>query len=197
MVYRRKEVLQPPAPRRMNAQKVARAGKYYRFVHHHPMLHPVAKTPGTKSRIVRKPVDHPAVGPATPRLQCLRKIPVIKRNPGLYSLLQTIINNPVIKIDTGWVHRQYPIGHKPRPGNGETEIGDVQCLHQVDIALIIAIKITGLPRMISVANFSFFCGERVPDGWTFPLGLTSSLNLKGRCRNTPLEVVAKLFTRTL
>src|SRR5690606_13584954 len=82
MVSRMKEALQHPAPRRMSAQKVPRAGKYYRFVHHHPMLHPVAKTPGTKSRIVRKPVDHPAVGPATPRLQCPRKIPVIKRNPG-------------------------------------------------------------------------------------------------------------------
>src|SRR5690606_40633984 len=65
----------------LNAQKVARPGKYYRFVHHHPLLHPVAKTPGTKSRIIRKPVDYPTVGPATPPLQCLRKIPVVERNP--------------------------------------------------------------------------------------------------------------------
>src|SRR3569833_2322278 len=125
MMYGGKKIPDTPASGCMYAKKVTCARKYRRFVHHHPILHPVAKVFCANFSVIGKPCNNVPVCPSAFVFQRLWQVPVIDSYPGLYTLFDAVIYHPVIIVYSGLVHLTYPGWHNARPRNRKPKIRNI------------------------------------------------------------------------
>src|SRR6202012_5745867 len=123
VMYCRQKAFNTRAARRMYAKKVTRADKNGGFVHYHPIFYPVTEVFGANRNKLCKPVDDLAICPATLIFERLGEVPVVKGYPGLNALLQAIVDNFIVMIDTGLIDAANALRQNTRPGYGETKVG--------------------------------------------------------------------------
>src|SRR5665213_3952196 len=99
----------------MDAKKITRSGKHGGFVHYQPVFNPVAKLPGANINIIGKPGNDLPVRPPPSCLQRLWQVPMVDGHPRLNLVLEAIIDNAVIKINSRPVNFANAVWQYPAP----------------------------------------------------------------------------------
>src|SRR6185503_2092980 len=175
----------------MDAQKIAGPGKNARFVHHHPVFYPVAEVFGAYFNIGGKPIHRFAVCPPAFQFQFMWQVPVIKGNPGLNAFLQAIVDHLVVMIYSRLVYCARTHGQYARPRYGKPEIRDIELFNQVDILLVLVVKIAGHAGVVAAFYLARATYKYIPDRGSFAMRIASPFHLESGGRNAPGKIVTK------
>ena len=162
-----------------------------RFIDRDEILHPVPEAFRQHAGIFRKPFRHLFVQPAALPLQACRKVPVIDGHPGPDPLLQQAVDQPVVKVHTGFVHLSRPVRQDTRPGNGKTVVPDPVLRHQGDVLPVPVIVVTRRPSAGPVKNHTGLFTELVPNAGALPVLIPCAFNLVGSSGCSPDKVLRK------
>ena len=116
--------------RRVHAQRIAVGGDGGRFVDGHPARHPVAVGGRRDRGELPQPVGRVPVHPAAGLVQRQRRVPVIQRGHRRNPVGQQQVDQPVVEVEAGRIHRAAAAGLDPGPGQREPVGINPQFLHQ-------------------------------------------------------------------
>ena len=139
--------------------------------------------------------DDIAVEPAALVLQGAGQIPVVEGDQGLNAVFQQLVNQLVIKAQTGLVDFAVAVGDDAGPADGETVGFDTELFHQGDVFTVAVINIAGNIAGIAEANVpgGGVVAEIVPDARALAVFVPGAFALIGGAGNAPEEVFRKLF----
>ena len=86
-----------------------------RLVESSPPGDTVSETIERDTRVLGEPLSDVAVGPATPVLQRLGQVPVVKRDVGGDSCFEQFVKEPIVEVDALLVDGADAVGQQARP----------------------------------------------------------------------------------
>ncbi len=143
--------------RRVQAHGVAVGADRGRLVDGDPAGNAVAVRSGGDRGELPQPVGRVAVKPAAGVVQSQGRVPVIEGDHGRNPVGQELVQEPVVKGQSGRVHRAAAVGLDPRPGQREAIRVDAQLLHEGNIAGHAVIVVAGNSRAVAVHDGAFLC----------------------------------------
>ena len=149
-------------PGRVQARGVAQECRAPRFVQRGPHLHPVAERIMHVECVLGEAVGGVADSPAAVLLQRLRKVPVVKGEPGQDAGIQQLVDEPLVEVDALEVERA-AVGTHPRPRRREA-VG-LQS-HRGHERHVVAVAVVVVARDITVVGVDHGAGnpaEGIPD----------------------------------
>ena len=167
---------------------VAQKSATPRLVDRDPALDPVTQTARDDCCVVDKRIDGGGVVPTTLVLERLRQIPVVERRPRLNTRLQQRIDQTVVPIQAGPIHRSDAERQDARPGDREAIRIEPQPAHELDILAPAVVVIAGHVSGFVVVDLAGCVAEVVPDGGTAPVLVNATLDLIRRRRRSPGKV---------
>jgi hypothetical protein len=171
--------------RRLVTVEVAAFGDDPWFVDRDPPIDSIAQPICHDPRVRCERQRRVARRPPTSILESLRQIPVIQRHPRLDPALEEPVHQPVVEVETGWVHRTVPTRQHPRPGDRESIRAEPQFGHEVDITLPESVVITGNVAAAAVLDHAGSLCEGIPDRHPLAIRPRRSFDLVRRRGRTP------------
>jgi hypothetical protein len=105
--------------RSMNTSPMSQIDHNHHFIERYPAGYPVPETPDRLFRIIGKPLRRIRILPAAFIIKGLREIPVKQSRARLDVFCQQFIRQPVVEIESLFVHPPGSIRKNTGPGNGE------------------------------------------------------------------------------
>ena len=102
-----------------------------------------------------------------------------------------LVNERIVKIDALLVDCAGALGQDTRPGEGEAVVLDAHLLHQRDVLLEPMIVVAGDVAGMAAKDTARFMGEIVPDVSALAVLEGCALDLVGRGRRAPDEILLK------
>ena len=147
----------------MQAVCVAKRDKDLRLIKGDPLFDAIAQVFDGDLGVVLKPLYTVRVEPAALVVERKRVIPVKQGNERFNLLFKQFIDEAVVEIHAFGVYFASAIGEDAWPRERETVGLQPDCSHQVDVAGVMFVVITGAIAVISVKNVAAFVGKSVPD----------------------------------
>jgi len=129
------------------------------------------------------------IEPAATLVQGHRQIPMIERRHRSDALLQQGVDQARVEVQPQTIDRPPSLGQHPAPGQAEAIEVQPQLSHERHVFAIAMIVITGQVAGVVSGDPSRCVRETMPDTGPGPVGERESLDLIGRGRHTPEEVV--------
>ena len=165
-----------------------------RLVEGDPVADPVPESVRHDCRVLRHALDDHRVGPAAGILERLRQVPVVERGPGLDAAGEEAVDEPVVEVEPGLVHRAAARRLDPRPGDAEPVGPQPELRHQVEIRLPATVVVAGDVTGVPVARATGRVRVHVPDARAAPVCRRGPLDLVRRGRGAPGEVGGKALS---
>ena len=134
-----------------------------RLVVGEPILHPITQSVLHRDRVLHEPFGDVTVHPPTQILQRLGQIPVVQRRHRLDAFGQKIVDEPIVKRETGLVEGPRTQRLDTRPGHGEAVRVDAELAHQRQILGHSVVVITRHVAGIAPHHLALGVAEGVPD----------------------------------
>ena len=119
----------------VHPRAVPEHGTAVRLVEGAEVPDPVAEPAGDHAGVLREPQGRVARQPAAAVLQALRQVPVVERHQRIDAALEQAVDEPVVEVQPGLVHRAASGRYDAWPGDGEAVRRDAQRAEQVEVVL--------------------------------------------------------------
>ncbi len=149
---------------RVHAGPVAQEGAAPGLVERHPLFHAVAECLAHHLGVLREAVRGVPRRPAARVLQLLRQVPVVEGDGRLDALLQQLVDQPPVEVETALDGRAAAGRLHPRPGDGEAVGVQVQVRHQRHVVAVAVIVVDSDVTGVAVGRPARCVAEGVPDG---------------------------------
>lgn len=177
--------------RSMDAVEVAEPDDAPGFVEGRNPVEAIAKTVHHRLGIALKRIGGRTRGPAALAGEQQRQIPVVERCEGLDAARLAAVNQPVVEIEAGLVHRTRAFGDNARPGNREPVGVDTHLLDEIEVLFQAIVVIAGNVAVIAIMDAARHIAESIPDGWLAAIGLAGAFDLEGSGGNAESEVAGQ------
>ena len=177
---------------RVYAMQVSRVGADPRLVERRPQLDPVIQLPEHDGRVFGEPLRDLRIEPPAEIVQRGRQVPVIEGDQRLDPVREERVDEPVVKVDAGGIRSTSSPGHHAAPRDAEPVCVDPEPPHQRDVVGVPAVVVTGDVARLAVVHAVRRVREAVPDAGPGAVGERRALDLVGRRRRAPEEVVREL-----
>ena len=175
----------------MHAQDVAVGGDGGGLVDRHPAGHAVPEGSRGDGGELPQPVGRVPVHPAAGLIQRQRGVPVVERGHGGNAVGEQQVDQPVIEVQAGRVHRAAAAGLDPGPGQREPVRIDPQFLHQRHVLGHPVVVVAGDGRAVVLHDRARLRGEDIPPGRAAAVFIERTLDLEGRRRHAQGEAGRK------
>jgi hypothetical protein len=153
-----------------HAVQVAAIGDDPRLVERRPHPDPTVERAEHDRRVLREPLRDVGIEPAAQIVERGRKVPVIQRDHGLDVVGEQRIDETIVEVEAGGIHRASPARQDPAPGNTEAIRVRPEGSHQRDVVSIAPIVVAGDVARGAVADQVRGVREPVPDARTGAVG---------------------------
>ncbi len=148
---------------RQRAVQIAAVGDNPRLVERHPLFHAAIELAEHDLRIFGKPVRDVGVEPAAAIIERCRQVPVIEREQRLDVVLEQLVDEAVVEIQSCGVHLAGARGQDAAPRNAEAVRLHSELSHQRNIFGPTAIVIARDVASVAIAHQSVRVHEAMPD----------------------------------
>ena len=176
---------------RVHAGAVAQADKALRLVEGDEVLHAVAKAFRAQRGIGVEPFGAVGILPAAARLQGAGIVPVKQGDDRADADCQQRVDQRIVKRNALLVHRAHALRDQPRPGDREAIVLDAQLLHERDVLAEAMHMVAGHVAVVPLQNPARLVGKAIPDGRPLAALEGSALDLIGRGRRAPDEILSE------
>ena len=171
----------------VDAGGVAEERRAPRFVEGRPHAHPIAQGVVHVERVLGEAGCRVAVRPPALLLQRLRQIPVVEGEPGQDARIQQLVDETLVEVDTGRVHRA-AVGPHARPRRREAIGVQAHVRHERDVVAVEVVVIAGDVAVVAVDHGVGHPAERVPDRVATTVLAGRTFDLEGRGGGAEQEV---------
>ena len=175
----------------LRPERVAEEGGHPRLVVRRPVLDQISETVEDELGVLGEAVDRVACCPAAVVLECLRQIPVIERHERRDPALTQTLDQASVEVEPALVGRSTAVGLNPRPGDREAVCAQAERGHQVEVLAPAVVVLAGRVAGVPVVHLAGRPGEPVPDRLTAAVDRGRALDLEGRGRRAPGEVLGE------
>ena len=155
---------------RMITGRVPHEGGAPRLVQGGPVLDPVAECTVHNGGVLGKTVGRVAQWPAARVLDRLRKVPVVEGQPRRDAVVEQLVDEAPVEVQSGRVGRAGAGRLHPRPGNRETVRVEAQPLHHRHVIAVTVVVVGCHMPGVSTDDPAGRCAESVPNGGCTAVG---------------------------
>ncbi len=188
MVRRRDRVTRALAAGRVLARPVSEPRDNPWLVLRDPARNPVAQARGDDLDVLGERLDRLADRPAAAVLERLRQVPVVERRERLDPVLEELVDQVVVEVQSRRVHATAPVRDDARPGDREPVRVEPELAHQAHVFRVAVVGVARDPAVIAVRDRSRSGRKPVPDALPAAVLAHRSLDLVRRGRSPPEEV---------
>ncbi|MNJ46719.1 hypothetical protein D3C77_418570 [compost metagenome] len=163
------------------------------LIERHPMLDQAVELTEHRFGEHDEGVDRLPVLPAAVVLKRLRQLPVVQCAERLDSVLEQLVHQQFVMLDSFPVHFAEALRVNARPRYREAVGFNAQLLHKLNVFLVTVVAVTGNACVIALKNFSGRCRHDVPDAQASPVLIQGAFDLISRGRYAPDKVFRKLY----
>ena len=171
----------------MDAGGVAEERRAPRFVEGRPHAHAIPQRVVHVERVLGEAGCRVAVRPPALLLQRLRQIPVVEGEPGQDARIQQLVDETLVEVDAGRVHRT-AIGAHAGPRRREAIGVQAHLRHESDVIAVAVVVIAGDVAVVAVDHGVGHAAEGVPDRVATTVFVGRAFDLEGRGGGAEQEV---------
>src|SRR5437867_2211454 len=187
-LHRRFEVAHP---RRVNANPMAGVRDDLGLVQGHPVTDAVAEPPRDDVRVASERGHRLRRRPATTLLERLWQIPVVQSDEGPNTVLEQLVDEPVVEREPRLIHGAAPARYDAGPADREAIGVAAQVAQESDVLAVAVVVIAGDVAGLAGRDRARLAAERVPNRRPLPVRVMGSLDLVGGRRRAEEEALRK------
>src|SRR5215211_1838665 len=179
-------------PWRVDSLAIAQPGRDPGLVQGDPERNRVTERLVNDPGVLGEPLARLPHGPSAAIFQRLRQVPVVERQHRFYGALPQALYELAVVVETLLVCETVPLRLYPGPGHGEAVGLQPEVGHEIEVFFEAVVLVAGDIAGVAVENLSGGVGEGVPDRGSAAVLVHGSLDLVGRCRRAPQEILGKI-----
>src|SRR5215211_6162270 len=179
-------------PRRVDSLAIAQPGRDPGLIQGDPERNRVTERLVHDPGVLGKPLAGLPARPAAPVLKDLREIPMVQGEHRLDGARPESVHEPAVEVEALLVGRAAALGLDARPGDGEAVRAQTEICHEVEVLFDAVVVVAGYVAGVAAVDLARCVGEGVPDRGSAPVLVHGPLDLVGRRRGAPQEVLREV-----